>query len=88
MRIDFHRHFRKRYAKLAPNIQTKVDEVLFRFRINPRDPGLRNHALSGDLLGRRAIWVTGDIRAVFELHDDYAVVLFIDVGTHAQVYGE
>jgi addiction module RelE/StbE family toxin len=45
---------------------------------------LNDHALTGDMQGRRAFSITGDIRVVYiELQDK---IIFIDIGTHNQVY--
>lgn len=45
---------------------------------------INDHALTGDLQGRRAFSVTGDIRVVYiELEDK---IIFLDIGSHNQVY--
>ncbi len=45
---------------------------------------LNDHPLAGDMQGRRAFSITGDIRAVYiELEDK---IIFIDIGSHNQVY--
>ena len=62
MIIDFHKKFDKRYDRLAPMLQLKVDRVIEKFENNPFDPSLKNHALKGGMKGRRAISVTGDVR--------------------------
>ena len=87
MNLRFHRRFDKRYAKLTPKLQVKVDRTIERFVADPFDPLLKNHALTGQLLGKRAFSVTGDYRVVFEEYKDYTLVLLLDVGTHNQVYG-
>ncbi len=87
MNLCFHKRFDKRYAKLTPKLQVKVDDAIGRFVADPFDPLLKNHALTGELLGKRAFSVSGDYRVVFEEYKDYTVVLLLDVGTHNQVYG-
>ncbi|MEN9558683.1 MAG: hypothetical protein RL141_1052 [Candidatus Parcubacteria bacterium] len=88
MHIDYHRHFIKHLKRLPVSIQEKVEVAVGRFKDDPYDVRLKNHALLGSLVGRRAIWVTGDVRIIFVEHKGYTLVLFLDVGTHAQVYGE
>ena len=60
------------------------------FRRNPHDPSLRNHELSYDRAGQRSFSLTDDNGA-----DDYRIIfrrtgrrkyLFIDFGTHDQLY--
>lgn len=87
MNLHFHKEFEKSYKKLSPKIKQKVDVVVAKFRSNPHDALLRNHRLKGDMFGRRAISVTGDVRIIFEEHDNYVMVVMVDVGTHPQVYG-
>jgi addiction module RelE/StbE family toxin len=86
MIIHFHRRFKKHYHKLPISLRNKVDKVIVLFREDPFTPSLRNHGLDGSLIGRRSISVTGDIRIIYEMEGEHAVVLFLDVGTHAQVY--
>jgi len=87
MNIRFHRLFGKRYQKLPLTLQQKVDAAIRLFARDPRASQLRNHALTGVLIGKRAFSVTGDIRVIFEMIDDYAVVLLVDVGAHSQLFG-
>lgn len=88
MIVHFHQNFVKRYRKLRRELQQKVDKKIDIFRKNPSDPYLKNHSLSGRLKGKKAFSITGDIRVVFEEFDDYVLVIMLDVGTHAAVYGE
>ncbi|MFH1218305.1 MAG: hypothetical protein V1679_00490 [Candidatus Peregrinibacteria bacterium] len=87
MRIYRHKKFKKRYSKLPVFLKDKVDLAILKFEKDPFDRALRNHGLSGRLDGKRAFWVTGNIRVVFEEYDDYLVVLMLNVGVHPQVYG-
>lgn len=36
------------------------------------------------MAGKRAFWITGDIRVVYRVRGD--TVYFLDIGTHNQVY--
>lgn len=86
MQIQYHQRFTKRFRKLLPSLQGKTTFAIRAFVRNPHDPRLRNHALSGRLKEFRAFSVTGDVRIIFQEFDHYALVLFLDVGTHNQVY--
>lgn len=86
MIIDFHKKFDKHYQRLTPKLRTKIDKILKIFVANPFDPILGNHPLKGSMQGKRSISVTGDLRIVFKEHENYTIVLVLDVGTHSQIY--
>lgn len=85
MRILRHKNFKKRYKKLDKFLKEKVNLSITKFYRNPF-PSLKNHALKGEMNGRRAISITGDIHIIFEEHDNYILVIMLDIGTHNQVY--
>ncbi|PJC37479.1 hypothetical protein CO046_00175 [Candidatus Peregrinibacteria bacterium CG_4_9_14_0_2_um_filter_53_11] len=86
MRLVLHKNFKKSYKKLSAKLRAKVDDALCAFYCDPFDPLLKNHALGGSMVGKRAVSVTGDVRIIFEEYDGYILVIVLDVGTHNQVY--
>jgi addiction module RelE/StbE family toxin len=88
VKIFFRKRFQKNFDRLPEKIQHKTRETLALFVLDPTDSTLKNHALSGRLIGQRAISVTGDYRIIFEQKDDYFLVIIIDVGRHATIYGK
>tara|TARA_Y100000031_G_C7996770_1_gene281753 strand:+ start:335 stop:601 length:267 start_codon:yes stop_codon:yes gene_type:complete len=88
MKVEFHKQFKKSYKKrIAPNLKltNRFKERLELFLKNPNHPTLQNHDLVGKKLTLKAFSVTGDIRVVYALlKEDEA--LFLDIGTHNQVY--
>lgn len=86
MEIHYHKDFQKRFQKLPPHIKSKVIRAVEKFSADPLHPILHNHPLSGRLQGLRAFSVTGDVRIIFREENHYTIVLFLDVGTHNQVY--
>lgn len=87
MQIALATRFRKRFAKLPPKVRQRFEERLALFMREPFHPSLRNHPLTGNLIGYRAFSVTGDYRVLFRLIDTDAAK-FIDIGRHQHVYGE
>lgn len=87
MKIKYHKHFEKRFKKLSPSLKENVIAAIEKFTEDPFDKTLKNHQLTGKLKGKRAFSVTGSVRVIFEECDDYVLVIMLDVGTHAQVYG-
>jgi mRNA-degrading endonuclease YafQ of YafQ-DinJ toxin-antitoxin module len=47
---------------------------------------LHDHKLKGKLNAYHAFSITGDVRVIYEEHSDH--YRFVDIGTHAQVYGD
>lgn len=86
MQIRFHKSFLKKYNKLSLCQRKLVDEALDKFAHNPFEKSLKNHALKGRLKGLRSISVAFDLRLVFLEKDHYLEVLFVNVGSHNQVY--
>lgn len=80
-----HKSFQKKVAKLSPRIQKQLKSKLHSFFGDPMSPMLNNHALHGDFVGCRSINITGDLRLIYKIIDD-TTILFIDVGTHSNLY--
>jgi mRNA-degrading endonuclease YafQ of YafQ-DinJ toxin-antitoxin module len=90
---SFKRAFKKRIkgnADLEERFWQKVDQ----FTIDPFDPGLRTHRLSGKLKEFWSFSVEHDQRVLFYFTEDGKAVfvdvgthaVFVDVGTHDEVY--
>jgi len=88
IRVLYSNQFKKRIRKrLASSLlQKKFQDKLQKFQENQFHPLLRDHNLHGDLEGYRAFSITGDIRIIYR-EIDKNTVEFLDIGTHAQVYG-
>jgi len=88
MTIGRHSDFKKAYKKRCAgkkNLKARVAERIALFTINPRHPFLKDHALTGTKNHLRAFSVGGDMRVVYyPMSKDK--VLFLDIGTHNQVY--
>lgn len=67
------------------SLQTQYRERAEIFALNSKDSLLFDHKLSGKLKGNRAFSITGDYRVVYTKISNDEVV-FLDVGTHNQVY--
>ena len=85
MIIAYHRDFKKRYKKLSPRVQAKLEDRIRLFSGDEFDPILNNHALKGKYSGFRTINVTGDIRAIFRRDAESA--LFVAIDNHSNLYG-
>ncbi len=80
---NFIKHFNKRVLAGSP-LEKKFQERLALFLGQRSTPILRDHKLSGNL---RAFWITGDVRVIYYL-ESADIAVFVDIGTHPQVYGK
>lgn len=86
MKYVLSKRFEKDFSKLPSTTKKKVIATLEKFVINPQNPTLRNHSLSGKWKGHFSINMTGDIRAIyFVIEDD--IVRFVAIGSHSELYG-
>ena len=88
MNITLHPQFKKSYKKrISSNIKLslKTEERIIIFKSEPKNSTLKNHGLTGAKKGLRAFSITGDIRIVY-LPVSEEKVVFIDIGSHNQIY--
>lgn len=85
MHFIWSREFKKCYQKLPKKVQGKFKQRLEHFIIDPFDPILNNHSLSGEYVLHRSINVTGDYRAIYR-EVGLQTIKWVTVGTHAQLY--
>lgn len=88
MKITLDSSYLKSFKKRVRNNAKLVLKTRQRIKLfveNPQNSIIKDHQLTGDKKEFRAFWITGDIRIIY-----YPVskneVLFIDIGTHNQVY--
>lgn len=84
MKVYYEKQFIKAFKKLLPKNKERFYERLEIFIKNKYDSILDNHPVDRVYPGCRSIDITGDYRAIF--FDDGAVVTFVAIGTHAQLY--
>lgn len=80
----FQRAFRKR-IKGNTDLQAKFWQKIEQFQQDPFQPTLRTHKLSGKMKNTWSFSIEYDARVIFYFTDDGKAV-FIDIGTHDEVY--
>ncbi len=83
MLIKFSKKFEKHRAKTPKKIRQAFDNRLEMFIADRYNPTLRNHALTGKYAGHFSINITGDWRAIYRENEK---IIFVAMGTHAQLY--
>ncbi len=85
--IKRHKNFDKNFKKrIAPNkkVADQSRQRLNLFMLGERGHPLNDHALRGNMKGKRSFSINADIRVIYvEEPDCYK---FLDIGTHNQVY--
>ncbi len=85
MKIVFKKSFVKQYKKLSNKIKQKVQERNILFEKDRYNSIFNNHALHGKYKGYRSISVSGNLRIIYKAIDKDSV-LFIEIGTHSDLY--
>jgi len=81
---SFKKAFKKRFS-FNKRLIKKIKERILLFQQNPYHPILKTHRLIGAKKDLFSFSVTGDVRIIFFYKDEESVV-FIDIGSHNQVY--
>ena len=75
----------KRKVRGNKNLELRFRDRIAIFQNDPFDPRLKTHRLSGQLQGLWSFSIDYDVRVVFSFDEPHRV-LFVDVGTHEEVY--
>lgn len=85
MEIEFSSYFIKRARRLSQEDKIVLSERVEWFRLNPGDPRLKIHPLTGKLKDLFAFSLRRRKRVKFSFLDKNNA-LFVDVGSHDEVY--
>jgi len=75
----------KRKIRTNSSLEKRFWERVEIFQTDPHDPKLKTHKLSGSLKDLWSFSIDYDTRVVFSFISPHQV-LFIDIGTHEEVY--
>ncbi len=80
----------RKFTRKHPEFASKIQVVLTQLSLDPFQPALETHGLSGTLEGSYACTVAYDLRIIFQFEarkpPEATAILLIDIGTHDQVY--
>ena len=88
MEVSFSSAFKRAFKKrIKGNIELEERfwQKLEQFTLNPYDPNLKTHKLSGKLKDYWSFSVDYDERVLFYFTEEEKAV-FVDIGSHDQVY--
>jgi mRNA-degrading endonuclease YafQ of YafQ-DinJ toxin-antitoxin module len=75
----------KRKVRGNRKLEQRFRERVAIFQTDPFDPRLRTHQLSGQLQGLWSFSIDYDARVIFSFVEENKA-LFVDIGTHEEVY--
>jgi len=81
----FKRSFKKKTER-NPKLKQQFQQAVELFTKNPFDPKLKTHKLKGKLEGLWAFSTSYEQRVIFTFLHKQKEALFIDIGTHDEVY--
>lgn len=73
--------------KRGKNMNKLAHVLLMLSRREVLPPRYRDHALSGDLEGRRECHIEPDWLLVYKIVEDELVLIAVNTGTHANIFG-
>jgi mRNA-degrading endonuclease YafQ of YafQ-DinJ toxin-antitoxin module len=83
---SFDRRARK-FLTRHPDLRPRFAETLEKLRVDPFEPSLRLHPLTGKLQGLQAVSLTYSYRITLTLQITEHEILLLDIGSHDEVYG-
>lgn len=86
VKIEFSSPFKRRLKRLNPKIRKKLPELMVIFSGDPFNRRLKTHQLAGRLKNKYAFSLAPNLRIIFTFIDNNKTALFIDIGSHDQVY--
>ncbi|MHB8443435.1 MAG: type II toxin-antitoxin system RelE/ParE family toxin [Patescibacteria group bacterium] len=81
----FIKHYKQRLSNNKLLI-LRYEERVDMFLRDRNNPVLKDHQLKGKLKQYRSFSVAGDCRIIYKEEEKDVVFIFIDIGTHNQVY--
>ncbi len=76
----------KKFAKRHPELRNLYQKTLLLLEQNPFHPSLRLHPLTGSLNGLHSISINLSYRITIDLLIDDETIIFINVGSHDEIY--
>lgn len=85
MEVGVSSYFIKRARRLSKTERDELDKRTEWFQIDPNDPRLKTHALTGNLRGYFSFSIMRGKRVKFVWVNKNGII-FVDVGSHEEVY--
>jgi mRNA-degrading endonuclease YafQ of YafQ-DinJ toxin-antitoxin module len=76
----------KSFLKKHPELRARYFKTLLMLEQNPLHPSLRLHPLQGRLTGLHSVSISMRYRITLELEMRAQEIVFINVGSHGEVY--
>ena len=90
--VKHSRQYKKSYKRVSqyPNFNVEeVDDIVIQLSLNKQlDVRYYDHELKGGYRGIRECHIRNDLLLLYQKDDNILVLLLVDIGTHASVFGK
>mgnify|MGYP001602218288 CR=1 FL=1 len=90
--VKHSRQYKKSYKRISqnPNFNVEeVDDIVIQLRSDkPLDSRYYDHELKGEYRGIRECHIKNDLLLLYQKNDNILVLLLVDIGTHASIFGK
>ncbi len=90
LEIRFTSGYKKAYKRLARSGKVSVSKIDLVLDTLAEGKGLsekyRDHALSGEFLGKRECHILPDLLLVYYIEDNKLILVLVDIGNHSQLF--
>ena len=90
--VKHSRRYKKSYKRVSqyPNFDVgEVDDIVIQLSLNKSlDARYYDHELKGEYRGIRECHIRNDLLLLYQKDDNILVLLLVDIGTHASVFGK
>lgn len=76
----------KRFLTKHPDLRRTYDDIILLLAVNPHEPSLRLHPLSGKHAGEYAVSITYSYRMTLTLAVIEHQIILLDIGSHDDAY--
>jgi len=76
----------RQFLKKHPALLKQYQKTIELLELNPQHPSLRLHALDGRFKGLSSVSVNMSYRILLEIIIKKNEIIFVDIGSHEQVY--
>ena len=79
----------RRVSQYPSFVVEELDEIVIKLTQNiPLESRYRDHDLKGQYQGIRECHIRNDLLLLYQKQDDALILLLVDIGTHASVFGK
>lgn len=91
MKISRSKNFEKSLRRVLSGGKVQIGDIenviMLLAQSRKMPPKYKDHALLGEWKGYRECHIKPDLLLIYQIHQDILVLVLIDIGSHAQLFG-